>query len=126
MTLSNTAVSFSKAELNLRTSLFGIRYLMRHWFFTTAIFLISFSTLSMTFTYLTFYFTVKSSLKSILLKLYPNIPRYQAPTLRTRKFSKALSTDDIFSSGSEISDNSDLDTKSTISKRSQAPLKEAN
>ncbi len=76
MTLSNTAVTFSNAELHVRTSLFGLRYLMRHWFFTTAIVLISFSTLSMTFTFLAFYFTVKSTLKSILLKLYPNIPKY--------------------------------------------------
>lgn len=74
--MSNTVVSFSNAELKVRTSLFGIRYLMRHWFLTTAISIISISSLTITISFLMFYFAVKGTLKTILLKLYPNITRY--------------------------------------------------
>jgi hypothetical protein len=64
----------------MKTSLFGVRYLMRHWFFTTAILIIGSLTISIFLGFFLFYLALKSSIKSILFKLYPEARRM--PSLR--------------------------------------------
>ena len=39
--LSQSQIAFSSAKLQVYTSLHGLRYMMRHWFFTTAFLTIS-------------------------------------------------------------------------------------
>jgi Putative adipose-regulatory protein (Seipin) len=70
-TLSNTSLSFQSVVIRMRTSLFGFRYLMRNWFLTTATIVISSLSVSILVGLVSFYLIVKSSLRSILLKLYP-------------------------------------------------------
>lgn len=71
ITLSNSSIVFTNAVLKIRTSLFGFRYLMRHWFFTTAFVAISFMTSAIFLTCLSFFIVIKSNIKGLLYKLYP-------------------------------------------------------
>ena len=70
-TLTSTSLSFTSAKLHVRSSLFGIRYFMRSWFFTTAFTLICSTAFTFFLTFLAFFTVVKSNIRIILLKLYP-------------------------------------------------------
>lgn len=70
-TLKNTHLHFSAAYLKIRSSLFGVRYLMRQWFYATALIVISILTVSTFLSFISFYLIIKSGIKGILLRLYP-------------------------------------------------------
>lgn len=75
ITLSNSSVVFTNAVLRVRTSLFGFRYMMRHWFFTTA-FLSTTTIAAIIFmTWFSFFLVVKSNIKALLHRLYPQVAR---------------------------------------------------
>ncbi len=70
-TLTHTEVTFTNAVLKTSTALFGVRYLMRNWFFTTALVTISAATFSISIFFIGFYLILRSTLKAIFMRLYP-------------------------------------------------------
>lgn len=113
LTLTNTALTFQSVVIRMRSSLFGIRYLMRHWFFTTAIVAVSCMTSSLFFSFVAFYFMIKSSLKAILLSIYPeakSLNQRQSSIIKAKKKyspkdSEDEYTDDPFTSGDTSSED---------------------
>jgi len=63
--LTNTEISFTSAMVKVRTTLFGIRYFMRHWFFTTALVAISMGSTSLTVVFIGFYFILRTTMKTL-------------------------------------------------------------
>eukprot|EP00347_Sterkiella_histriomuscorum_P012816 403367118 len=71
ITLSNNSIVFIEAVMKIRPALFGLRYIMRSWFFTAAFFFTCiFTCISFVFQ-LSFFFVVRQKLKKILIQLYP-------------------------------------------------------
>jgi hypothetical protein len=104
-TLTHTEVSFNSAVVKLRTSLFGIRYFMRNWFFTSALVAITISTISLSVFFIGFYFALRTALKLLFTKLYPNkvSAKYIKKKLNHVDISQEQ-TDDLFTSGDSDSD----------------------
>ena len=71
LVLSNASVTIVRATLRVKSALFGLRYLMRHWFFTTAFVIISSIAMSMFLTMVVFLVVLKQNLKYVLIKMYP-------------------------------------------------------
>ena len=71
--------------IKIRTSLFGIRYFMRHWFFTSATIVISTMTLSIFLGFVGFYMAAKSSLKALIFKIYPEQSKKRTTILKKKK-----------------------------------------
>lgn len=69
ITLTNTQLVFSRAQLIIKSSLFGIRYLMRNWFFVTALAMISMLTSFYVVSFIVFFLTLKSNIRRFLFKL---------------------------------------------------------
>ena len=70
-TLTNTQLNFSQAVLRVRSSLFGLRYLMRQWFFTTALVTISSITLTCFLGFLAFFVVIRHNLKRLAVRISP-------------------------------------------------------
>lgn len=87
-TLTHTEVSFTSAVLKLRTSLFGVRYLMRHWFFTTALVTISIASVTLSVFFIGFYFILRSTLRTIFMKLHPEANKLNKKLLGNKKLAK--------------------------------------
>jgi hypothetical protein len=87
-TLTHTEVSFTSAVLKSRTTLFGVRYLMRHWFFTTALVAISISTITLSIIFIGFYFILRSTIRTIFMKLYPEAKKLNKQSLGNKKLAK--------------------------------------
>lgn len=71
ITLTNNSINFINALLKIRPALFGLRYYMRHWFFTSAFIFTSIFTFISFIFQLAFFFVIKQKLKKVLLMLYP-------------------------------------------------------
>ncbi len=115
-TLTHTEVSFTSAVLKLRTSLFGVRYLMRHWFFTTALVTISIASIILSVFFIGFYFVLRSTLRIIFIKLYPEAKKLDRRLLANKKLAKfdlsQEQTDDLFTSGDSASSDDGQPKKS--------------
>ena len=81
---------------------------MRNWFFTTAYIVIASLSTSLFISIIMFYLLVKSSIKAILLKFYPEAKYYKKSSSKIRKSfsidSAFENTDDPVSSGESSSD----------------------
>ena len=77
VTLANSSLVFTDAVLKIRPSLFGIRYLMRRWFFTTALIFVSIFSTFVFFTFVAFFLVVRRKVREILIKLYPPAGHYR-------------------------------------------------
>ena len=71
LSMPDTQLFYSSARITVTTSLFGIRYLMRHWFVATALAVIMSLSLSLFAGTLFSFFMVKGIVKVMLLRLYP-------------------------------------------------------
>ena len=72
LSMPDTQLFYSGARITVTTSLFGIRYLMRHWFVTTAFIVITSLSASLFSGMLFSFFMVKGIVKVMLLRLYPH------------------------------------------------------
>lgn len=116
LTLSNTHLQFSNAEIKVRTSLFGIRYLMRQWFYTTAFVIIASLTTMIFISMVAFYFAVQGTIKKFLYWVYPEATQLMHKQHKPfrKAFGKDLSTSqtsDPFSMDTSSSDDTDTDSK---------------
>ena len=100
---------------------------MRQWFLTTAILTVSCLSVSIFCSFIAFYFTVKSSLRTVLLRFYPEAKKFQVrknqAVLKKNIFKNDISqeqTDDPFTSGDESSDEGKVskgETKKNLPER---------
>jgi hypothetical protein len=117
--LGDSSLVYQAAVVKVSTSLFGIRYYMRHWFLTCAFAFIACMSTTMFFSMLTFYFIIKGSIKAVLLRFYPEAKYYTAVSPTTPKIRKNFSREilidntDPFTSGEDTSDNDSTSGKKT-------------
>ena len=80
---------------------------MRHWFFTTALVTISIASITLTVFFIGFYFVLRSTLRTIFIKLYPEAKKLDRRSLANKKLAKfdlsQEQTDDLFTSGDSAS-----------------------
>lgn len=69
--LANNAPQFTKAVVRVTVALFGIRYMMKEYFLSFALFVIGSMTSSMMMGSFIFYRLVKDKIKKFIDKLYP-------------------------------------------------------
>ncbi|CDW85270.1 UNKNOWN [Stylonychia lemnae] len=69
--LSNASIVFSDAVLRITPALFGIRYLMGSWFFTSSFIFITIFTSIIFVTFIAFYLVARTQIKHLLFNMYP-------------------------------------------------------
>ena len=74
--MPETQLFYHNAQITVSSTLFGIRYLMRHWFLTVASIAIAFMSISMFLFFAISYLIVRQAMKATLLRLYPNLKYY--------------------------------------------------
>lgn len=89
---------------------------MRHWFFTTALVSISIASITLSVFFIGFYFILRSSLRTIFIKLYPEAKKLDRRLLANKKLAKfdlsQEQTDDLFTSGDSSSSDDGQPKKS--------------
>lgn len=89
---------------------------MRHWFFTTALVSISIASITLSVFFIGFYFILRSSLRTIFIKLYPEAKKLDRRLLANKKLAKfdlsQEQTDDLFTSGDSASSDDGQPKKS--------------
>jgi hypothetical protein len=68
--IPNSLLQFSKAMLKVKTSLFGIRYFMREWFFSVAIVIISAITTILFLGAMVFFMLAREYFKAFLINSF--------------------------------------------------------
>ena len=71
--MPDTQLFYQNAQITFSTALFGIRYLMRNWFFSVAAIAISSMSISLFIFFGISYLVVKEAVKAVLLRLFPNL-----------------------------------------------------
>ena len=71
LTISQSQIAFNSANIRIKTILYGTRYLMRNWFFTTAFLVVSITGFMIFLCTLAFITAAREHLRPVLFSLYP-------------------------------------------------------